>query len=130
MNGARLRFAPVWEGTRYAAWLQQLDDRSGAYVLRSISTGEVLYVGESHTGKLRGTLTRHFQRWERQTYNPHGGRRGGHVYDRDDTEAGLIVTEPGMAIATQYALIQQLAPRDNEVAGDSLTEDMDDEVPF
>ncbi len=47
---------------RYALWLRKLRGKNGAYMFRN-EEGEILYVGESHSKKLYGTITRHFQNW-------------------------------------------------------------------
>ena len=44
-------------------WDKRLVEQSGVYAVRDRDTGEVLYVGSSHTDRLRYTLTRKFQSW-------------------------------------------------------------------
>lgn len=114
----RLEFAPIWDrdAGAFADWLDELRGASGAYVIRSSSSGEILYVGESHRGRLVQTLTRHFQNWE--------GPTAGFTYDRNRVEVAILVCPPNDAPDLQYELIGQLQPRDND--GD---DDLDD-VPF
>ena len=52
---------------RYAPWVRELKDRNGVYVIRDALDGDVYYVGESHSGRLYSTLTRHFQFWDGYT---------------------------------------------------------------
>ncbi len=52
-------------GEPYPEWLRALRGRSGVYVIRDCDLRQVLYVGESHSGRLYETLTRHFQDWRR-----------------------------------------------------------------
>ncbi len=47
-----------------AEWLNALRNQSGAYVIRSRRSHEILYCGESHTGNLAKTLKRHFYAWK------------------------------------------------------------------
>jgi len=55
-------YRPVGErGEDYPEWLRNLRGSSGVYVIRDARTSEVLYVGESHSGRVYETLTRHFQ---------------------------------------------------------------------
>ncbi|MCC6878017.1 MAG: hypothetical protein IT378_27140 [Sandaracinaceae bacterium] len=93
--------------TRYARWVRKLAGRNGAYVLRDRESGEVLYVGESHSRRLRGTLTRHFQAWT--------GYQAGTLYSRHAVEAALVKLdgEPREVAAAQAELIRALSPRDN-----------------
>ena len=61
----RARWEPLTDGKRGAlrAWnpkLVEFASSSGVYVLRDRSTKSVIYVGESHTGRLYRTLLRHF----------------------------------------------------------------------
>ena len=90
-----------------AGWVSAIGDRSGAYVIRDARTRAVLYVGESHTGRLRKTLLRHFQTWR--------GRTAGPTYAPARVEVAVRFTPPPSAVAAQDNLICRLAPRDNEV---------------
>jgi len=93
--------------TRYARWVQALAGRSGAYVIRDAGTSLVLYVGESHTGRLRSTLTRHFQHWE--------GYTAGTTYDRFGVEIAIAALDapPRQVVDAQVQLIRELQPMDN-----------------
>jgi excinuclease UvrABC nuclease subunit len=56
---------PLTHGKKGAAYkwdaaLASVQNESGVYVLRDRESGEVLYVGESHTGRLYRTMLRHF----------------------------------------------------------------------
>lgn len=111
---------PKDESGRFAAWLRALRGVSGVYLIRSKgglwSTPELVYIGESHTGRLYQTITRHFQGWEgRLTYGAHGMK-----------VAVRTVRDPARAIDLQYSLIRKLKPRDNVIEGTTITE----EVPF
>jgi hypothetical protein len=110
MTALRLQFRPVVDDIdprRFAKWVRELHGRCGAYVIRDVATGEVLYVGESHRGRLRQTLTRHFQRWT--------GYQAGTIYNRYRVEVAvykLDATAREVAEA-QEDLIRALDPRDN-----------------
>ena len=104
-------------GAPYPPEITALRGRSGVYVIRERSTRRVVYVGESHTGALYRTLTRHFQvwtrakRWWEQAY----GRQHdpGVVYARGAVEVAAIPLAAARAVAAQRALIARLKPRDN-----------------
>ena len=117
-------------------WLQRLRGKSGAYVIRqcrgwgikSCGGGTVVYVGESHTAGLYGTLTRHFQKWD--------GATAGTTYDRAACTVAVEVTSakreqgaPGFRRAerTQQRLIEELSPRDNSY---DVPADDSEPVPF
>ena len=126
MSG-RLTYRDVGrKGQRYPKWIRDLDGKSGAYVIRSKKDREVLYVGESHKRRLYGTLTRHFQHWERNVnqYDLYWGRATGTTYRRSLVEVACLPARGLAAIDLQNKLIARLHPRDNEVGGDG------DEVPF
>lgn len=91
----------------FAVWLNELRDASGAYVIRSRGTGEVLYVGESHTGRLAETLKRHFYPWRDDPERAH------HTYQRGRVEIAVRLCPPPGAPGAQNNLIRRLAPRDN-----------------
>lgn len=101
-------FRPVTleQDGRFPAWIQQLAGKHGVYIIKDRTTAQILYIGESHTGKLKRTLVRHFQRWQSNTNK---------TYRR---ERVVVATElrrtPEAAVARQYELIAALKPRDNE----------------
>ena len=85
------------------------------YVIRNEAFGAVMYVGESHSGKLYGTLTRHFQKW--------GGRGSGNTYPIFNSGVAVELLAPSAALDRQRALIAKLRPLDNERLSS-------EEVPF
>ena len=116
-------------GDAYPDWLRSLKGKSGVYVIRvsSVFGGGVVYVGESHAGRLYETITRHFQTWSRNINDWHNwGRHTGHVYNRATASVAVVVTSKSKAIEKQYELIQRLRPRDNQIDGSGEV----DEVPF
>lgn len=99
----------------FAGWLRRLRGRSGAYVIRSWR-GRVLYVGESHSGRLYGTITRHLQSWR--------GYTAGTTYNPSRVEVAYLTCSPDCAIREQLRLIRLLEPADNKLlAGEE--EDID-----
>jgi len=102
----------------YSPELAALDgfEVSGVYVILSRS-GAVLYVGESHTERLYGTITRHFRKWSRPRGTYANGRASGGVsYDRRRCLVAWRDCLPEQCAALQWAEIVRLRPRDNEVA--------------
>lgn len=88
---------------------RSLDKVSGVYVIASKQTGQVLYVGESHTNQLRSTLFRHFYKWPQDHFHKHPRA----VYDRNRVLVAVYVTPAGQAaIDFQNELICELSPRD------------------
>lgn len=106
---------------KVAPWLAELGDASGCYLIRRPEWlgHELVYIGESHTGRLRKAILRHFQAPQKDHPD--------HYYDRARAEVRVILTPARKAIPIQYALIQRYKPRDNEIEGTSI--DLDD-VPF
>jgi len=133
-------------GEAYPAWVRALKKSSGVYAIRVPSSSsffglisspaEVLYVGESHTGNLYATLTRHFQHWSRGTHRKRGFWQAsekyaprqtdpGHTYRREAVEVAVKVSNvEGRAQTWQAAWIKSLRPRDNVAIVDA------DPVPF
>ncbi len=89
----------------------ELHRRSGVYVIRSRETDRVLYVGESHTGRLKSTIMRHFYPWKKDWM--HKTPRA--TYSRHRCSVLVYVTPPSEAIERQNALICELEPRDNMI---------------
>jgi len=122
---ASLRYRSPVDGRdplSYARWVRELRGRNGAYVIRDADTREVLYVGESHTGRLYATLTRHFQFWD--------GYTAGTTYDRDAVDVAICrLGAPSKDVVHgQIDLIIELSPRDN-THHQAEFEDADDFVP-
>ena len=140
-EGARLEFLPVGNpGARYPAWVRALDGKSGVYVIREYDDHErawvIVYVGESHRGRLYGTLTRHWQRWVRGADDEYrhaeqSDHDPGLTYARARCEAAALITSSDRARDVQDALIRWLVPRDNILGADPVTEeapiDVDDD---
>jgi hypothetical protein len=99
--------SPIGGKFVFADWLLALKNQSGAYIIRSAKTRETLYVGESHTGRLRDTIRRHFNQWNDSPERKH------YVYSRHHVEVAFRTTPQNAAVATQDKLIQRLKPRDN-----------------
>lgn len=126
-RNAGLTYRPVGKHREpYPDWIRELDGRSGVYVIRQ--GGDVVYVGESHTGRLYDTLTRHFSTWRRWKgfwRDQFGeGHDPGMTYDRDRVEVAVRVTSPSEAIDEESRLIHRLKPRDN------LLGQPEDVIPF
>lgn len=115
---ARLKWrSPISpDGASFADWLSALrgQGHNGVYLIRDARTREVVYVGESHTGRLYETLTRHLYAWN--------GKGSGPSYHPEVVEVAIIVAETPLddPVADQYALIQELEPRDNIMDGHTL----------
>lgn len=107
----------------FAAWLAALrpGQHNGVYLIRDAETDELLYIGESHRNRLYETLTRHLYPWN--------GTGAGPSYAPGYVEVAVIVAETPLddPIADQYALIQQLRPRDNVFDGRTLFQEIEDE---
>jgi len=91
------------QGEPYPPWVRALRGASGVYVLREGKT--IRYIGESHTGRLYETMTRHFQHWDLPSSCS---------YNRDKMNAAvLVLTRADEAPAVQAYYIVDLAPTDN-----------------
>ncbi len=101
----------------YPAWLRALRGQSGVYVIRDRASREILYVGQSSTGRIFETLTRHVQGWRRWKGFWRGQFAEGHdpgmTYPRGDVEVAVGVTRATDAVVEEARLIRKLKPRDN-----------------
>lgn len=98
---------PCNQSGQFLAWLNDLRNLSGAYVIRDARTKRVLYIGESHTGNLAKTIKRHFWHWRDDVERKH------YTYDRQSVEVAVRLTPPTTAAAAQDNLIRRIEPRDN-----------------
>jgi hypothetical protein len=139
VRNAALKYRPVGaSGEPYPDWVRALAGKSGVYILRETQrdgSTQTVYVGESHTGRLYQTLTRHFQAWRRAKKfwtGAYGGQ--GHdpglTYDRERMTVAVRVLSAERAITEEARLIARLRPRDN-LLGQPVDDDGDDDViPF
>lgn len=112
--------SPLGDDRRWASWMRELYEKNGVYLIRDVA-GELLYIGESHTGRLFFTLTRHLWSWS--------GRGAGPSYDPRRVQVAVeIIDSPTETIDRQFDLIRRLSPRDNMQDGHSLLPL--EEVPF
>ena len=115
-------FRAVGAYRRFQPWVRALQGASGVYIIRAVA-GTILYIGESHTGRLYETLTRHFQDWNGQTAGP--------SYHRGRVEAAVALVPAEHAVAVQNALIASHAPEDNRrIAPVDIVNEGGEEVPF
>jgi excinuclease UvrABC nuclease subunit len=101
-----LEYRPVKEGRAVADWVKALKNKSGVYLIRERGfMGNVLYAGESHSGRLYSTLLRHFQRWTGPTAGP--------TFPVSKVEVAVIRTPAAKAIELQNAVIAEYRPKLN-----------------
>ena len=94
---------------RFAKWVRDLYQKNGVYVI--FEGAQCVYVGASTGDSLYGTLTRHFQRWERsQDKRPTGA-----VFERNRVKVyAEIIDNKDDALYREQELIHELNPRDNK----------------
>lgn len=132
-RNATLTYRSVGEsGDPYPQWLQRARGKSGVYVIRERDTNDepvIAYVGQSSTGRLYETLTRHLQTWRRWKGFWRGQYGAGHdpglTYDRGSVEVAVKVTASSRALDEEARLIRRLQPRDNVIGQPDV-----DDVPF
>ena len=101
-----LEYRPVKEGRAVADWVKALKNKSGVYLIRERGfMGNVLYAGESHSGRLYSTLLRHFQRWTGPTAGP--------TFPVSKVEVAVIRTPAAKANELQNAVIAEYRPKLN-----------------
>jgi hypothetical protein len=139
VRNAALKYRPVGgSGEPYPDWVRMLDGKSGVYIFRETQndgTTEVVYVGQSSTGRLYQTLTRHFQTWRRAKkfwtgqYTGSQSHDPGLTYDRKRITVAVRVLPATRALAEEARLIARLRPRDNLI-GQPSDDDQDEAIPF
>lgn len=105
--------SPVKEGRQIAEWVKGLKGKSGVYVIREkvgviaefLDMADVLYIGESHTGRLYATLLRHFQHWT--------GKTAGVTFPASSVEVAVVRCPARSALELQNAMIQEFRPKLN-----------------
>lgn len=108
----RVKWVPfVVDGRPSLAVKRATEDRSGAYAIRRKDSKSVIYVGESHVGRLWRTMSRHFQAPDTFTSKAPKGGKNAFATDRPaDYEVAWRVTKRGKltkATADQRAMNEQ-----------------------
>ena len=129
---AGARWMPLTEGKtkggvyKWHSALAGLANASGVYVFRDRDSGEVIYVGESHTGRLYRTMLHHF-------HDPSGKFAGlgewvHHAPTRLDYKVYLA---PADAVPDlERDAIEYFEPRINKLLLADASDDPGDEIPF
>lgn len=101
-----MNFQELTDGPKYRSWVADLAGKSGVYVIREKGVfGDIVYIGESHTGRLKKTLLRHFQHWTGKTKGP--------TFTRTEVLVAIFKTRPENAQELQNALIAEHRPKLN-----------------
>lgn len=96
----------------------QFRRQHGVYIIVDAETDTPLYVGESHTGRLIHTATRHIQSWNL-----------GPTWDRDDVLYGFILcSDPASAYSLQNLIIAEFIL--NGVELENNNEDRPEEIEY
>jgi len=107
---------------------------SGVYAFRDAKEGIAEYVGESHSGRLWKTATRHFQGLEsglfRYAHSSHGGPTEWVHGAPESLEAYVWITHARDAMALEALQINRLEPLGNANLERESEGYYDDEVPF
>lgn len=129
---AGARWVPLTHGRteggsyQWDAALSALGDASGVYVFRDRDSGEVIYVGESHTGRLYRTMLHHF-------HDPKGkferlGEWVHHAPTRLDYK--VFLASPAAVPELEKDAIEHFQPRINKLLVADADEAPGDDVPF
>ena len=142
LRNASLSYRPIGRtGEPYPAWVRALRGKSGVYIVRERQrdgSNPVVYVGQSQTGRLYQTLTRHFQTWHRSAeskkfhagrYTRHPGHDPGLTYNRARVTVAVRVLSAERAMDEEARLIARLRPRDNLIGQPADVAD-DEVIPF
>jgi hypothetical protein len=138
LRNASLSYRPIGASGRYPDWVRALRGKSGVYLIRERQrdgSNPVVYIGESHAGRLYQTLTRHFQTWRRHKkfwsgqYTGSQSHDPGLTYHRARCTVAVRVLPAERAAHEEARLITRLRPRDNLIGQPDQMID-DEVVPF
>lgn len=137
LRNASLSYRSIGASGRYPDWVRALRGKSGVYLIRERQrdgSNPVVYIGESHAGRLYQTLTRHFQTWRRHKkfwsgqYTGSQSHDPGLTYNRARCTVAVRVLPPERAMTEESRLIARLRPRDNLIGQPGGL--ADEAVPF
>src|ERR1700691_3391029 len=99
-----MTFRYLMEGQKLSPWVHELAGKSGVYLIGEKGfLGATACIGESHTGRLKKTLLRHFQHWTGKTKGP--------TFARSRVEIAVFKTRKENAVELQNALIAEHKPK-------------------
>ncbi|MCF8359241.1 MAG: GIY-YIG nuclease family protein [Prolixibacteraceae bacterium] len=110
MKAAKIKFREPYRKDKSGNYrvniphLREAGNQAGVYLIKSKTTGKIVYIGFSKT-QLYKTILRHFQTWN--------DNRPRIVYDRNRYLVRVIFTTPKRAAVLEKYLIDKFAPRDN-----------------
>lgn len=139
LRNASLSYRPIGASGRYPDWIRALRGKSGVYLIRERQrdgSNPVVYIGESHAGRLYQTLTRHFQTWRRHKkfwsgqYTGSQSHDPGLTYHRARCTVAVRVLSPERAMTEEARLIARLRPRDNLLYQPEVDSADDEAMPF
>lgn len=108
-----MNYQDLMDGRKIRPWVRELAGKSGVYIIREKGFwGSIVYIGESHTGRLKATLLRHFQHWTGKTKGP--------TFARSKVEIAVFKTRKENAVELQNALIEEHKPKLNVVGKPSF----------
>lgn len=113
---------------KFAPWVRALYGKNGVYAIFSKKGREFIaeYVGVSSAQKLYGTLTRHFQNWDRNK----GDQMTGPVFDRHRVLVAIeIIPNKFEALEREQEWIAALEPVLNQKIEISPDEEIDESEP-
>lgn len=113
-------FADIGEPGSFPDWIRGLRRSSGVYIIKDLYENAIGYVGESHSGRLYSTLTRHFQHWT----DAH--ETSGVTYDREYVQVAVIIVPSEHAAYLQNELICTLDPLHNRLTCEQLFDAFED----
>lgn len=91
-------------------YLSSSKDQSGVYLIKKQSTGDIVYIGVSSSGRLYRTFYHHFHKW-----NEREGERERILYPKTGYSARIIFTTPAQAVLLEKYLIINANPKDNAI---------------
>ncbi len=137
-----MKLRPVYQTenpSKFANWVRDLKFRTGVYAVFVFDV--CVYVGSSQSD-LYGTITRHFQNWNRLS----GGPRPGVVFNRKDVLVGVELVPAQQARQREQDWIDEYEPTENSVDAftgpaavrkteapgilDEIEAEFDDFIPF
>lgn len=99
-----------FEAETWRDWLDEIRGFCGVYRIRDASSGEMLYIGESHSHRLYETLLRHFSAWRNNESR---------TFAREEVQVSVRLCDPHEAAEMQFDALRKWPTRFNVYDGRS-----------